>query len=66
MLQDVLEYDLLKKGTEDLYKKYVNKELPKPIVDDEIENEYKNQTKYLEKTVQVLKKNLEKDKHIHK
>lgn len=42
MLQNILDYDLLKTGTVELYKKYVNKELPKPIVDDEIENEYKN------------------------
>lgn len=42
MLQNILDYDLLKNGTVELYKKYVNKELPKPIVDDEIENEYKN------------------------
>jgi hypothetical protein len=37
-----LEYDKLKTGTEELFKKYVNKELPKPIIDDEIDNEYKN------------------------
>lgn len=51
ILQNILSQEKLKEGVTNLFKKYVNKELPKPIIDDELENEYKNQTTYLEKTV---------------
>lgn len=35
-------------------------------IDSEIEHEYKNQKKYLEKSIAMLKKNLQKDADIHK
>lgn len=35
-------------------------------MDSEIEHEYKNQKKYLEKSIAMLKKNLQKDADIHK
>jgi hypothetical protein len=35
-------------------------------MDSEIEQEYKNQKKYLEKSINMLKKNLQKDSDIHK
>lgn len=35
-------------------------------MDTEIEQEYKNQKRYLEKYVAVLKRNLQKDNEIHK
>lgn len=35
-------------------------------MDSEIQNEYKNQKKYLEKSIAMLKKNLQKDSEIHK
>ena len=35
-------------------------------MDSEIEQQYKNQKKYLEKSINMLKKNLQKDSDIHK
>ena len=35
-------------------------------MDSEIEHEYKNQKKYLDKSISMLKKNLQKDSEIHK
>lgn len=35
-------------------------------MDSEIQNEYKNQKKYLQKSIAMLKKNLQKDSEIHK
>ena len=35
-------------------------------MDSQIEQEYKNQKKYLEKSINMLKKNLQKDSDIHK
>ena len=35
-------------------------------MDSEIEHEYKNQKKYLQKSISMLKKNLQKDSEIHK
>jgi hypothetical protein len=35
-------------------------------IDSEIEHEYINQKKYLEKSITMLKKNLQKDADIHK
>jgi len=65
-IQFILYYEQLRDETMQLYTKYVTKDIKKIEVDEDIEAEYKSQKKYLEKSVVMLKKNLQKDNDIHK
>jgi len=58
--------DDLKKGIIEMYKRYVKKQRQKPDLDNDIKKEYENQVKYLEKSYNMLVKNLQKDTDIHK
>lgn len=49
-----------------MYKRYVKKQRQKPDLDNDIKKEYENQVKYLEKSYNMLVKNLQKDTDIHK
>ena len=56
----------LKKSASDMHEKFVSESMTQVKIDSEIEHEYKNQKKYLEKSIAMLKKNLQKDADIHK
>ena len=51
---------------EKLFKTFVTKDLKLVEIDADIKAEYVSQKKYLEKSVNMLKKNLIKDNEIHK
>lgn len=51
---------------EKLFKNFVTKDLKLVEIDSDIKAEYISQKKYLEKSVNMLKKNLIKDNEIHK
>ena len=65
-VQFIQNYEELRKRAEELYKTYVNKDVKPAEMDQDIFNEYVSQKKYLEKSVNMLKKNLQKDNEIHK
>lgn len=64
--QLIQDEEQLKNAIADLHKKFVSQSMAQAKIDSEIEHEYKNQKKYLEKSIAMLKKNLQKDADIHK
>lgn len=65
-VQYIQNYGELKNQSTNLFNIYSTKDLKPPEIDPDIESEYKSQKKYLQKSVGMLKKNLEKDNEIHK
>ena len=61
-VQDILNYKILK---EKLIKMN-DKKIKKQEINNDIFKEYKSQLRYLEKSVNMLKRNLDKDSEIHK
>lgn len=59
------ESELVRHSTE-LKNKFCSQSMTQVKMDSEIEQEYRNQKKYLEKSIGMLKKNLEKHSDIHK
>ena len=57
--------ELVRHSTE-LKNKFCSQSMTQVKMDSEIQQEYKNQKKYLEKSINMLKKNLQKDSDIHK
>lgn len=56
----------LKNSVAEMHSRFVSQSMNQVKIDSEIEHEYKNQKKYLEKSIAMLKKNLQKDADIHK
>ena len=65
-VQYIQTYAELKNQASNLYMTYSTKDLKPPEIDPDIDSEYRSQKKYLQKSVAMLKKNLEKDNEIHK
>lgn len=65
-VQYIQNYNELKNQATYLFNTYSTKDLKPPEIDPDIESEYRSQKKYLQKSVAMLKKNLEKDNEIHK
>lgn len=59
------ESELVRHSTE-LKNKFCSQSMTQVKMDSEIEQEYRNQKKYLEKSIGMLKKNLQTDSDIHK
>jgi hypothetical protein len=67
VVQFIDDYELLKKAIYDRLSKYVDeKQNPNVDIDPDIKKEYENQKRYLENSVNSLKKRLEKETKIHK
>lgn len=65
-VQYIQNYTELKNQATTLFNTYSTKDVKPPEIDPDIEAEYRSQKKYLQKSVAMLKKNLEKDNEIHK
>jgi hypothetical protein len=66
-VQYIDNFLLLQSGVTKLFEKYVkDKDIKSVDIDPDIEKEYENQKKYLENSVNSLKKKLTKDSEIHK
>jgi len=67
VVQFIDDYELLKKAIYERLSKYVDeKQNPNVDIDPDIKKEYENQKRYLENSVNSLKKRLEKETKIHK
>lgn len=64
--QLIQDEEKLKEEVTELKNNFVSHSMVQAKMDSEIQNEYKNQKKYLEKSIAMLKKNLQKDSEIHK
>jgi len=62
----IQDYGKLKRMVLEMYSKYVTSETKPNEIDSNIQNEYANQRSYLEKSVQTLKKKLQRDSEIHR
>lgn len=65
-VQFIQNFVELKNQATALFQTYSTKDVKPPEIDPDIEAEYRSQKKYLQKSVAMLKKNLEKDNEIHK
>jgi len=65
-LEGVDEPKVLKEGMAQLYRKYVQNNTKKLDLDTDMQLEYKRQRDYLEKSVDSLKRKLEKDSQSHR
>jgi len=65
-VQFIQNYEELKKRVIELKDKYAKEHVKVLEIDPDIHSEYLSQKKYLEKSVGMLKKNLQKDNDIHK
>jgi len=65
-VQCIQDYDGLKEEVEKMKKKHAEHNVRKTDIDPDIYAEYISQRKYLEKSVSMLKKHLQKDSEIHK
>ena len=65
-VQFIQEPQQLKKSVELLYKKFVRTEIKSGDLDSEITSEYTRQKEYLEKSVDALKRRLNRDSALHK
>ncbi len=64
-VKHLLDYKQLKPSTVKLFKKYVQNGNKEPVSDLDIQKEYGRQRDYLEKSVEGLKRKLEKDALLH-
>lgn len=65
-VQFIQNYTELKNQATSLFNTYSTQDVKPPEIDPDIDSEYRSQKKYLQKSVTMLKKNLEKDNEIHK
>jgi cilia- and flagella-associated protein 57 len=65
-VQHIQEPAQLKSGVQELYKKFVRKEIKSGELDEDITSEYSRQKEYLEKSVDALKRRLNRDSALHK
>merc|ERR1712070_672908 len=65
-VQYVQEPKLLHEKVTDLHKKYVPNRVKRQELDQDIQKEYQRQKEYLEKSVESLKRKLQKDSEVHR
>merc|ERR1712193_145628 len=63
---DLHEPKLLHEKVTDLHKKYVPNGVKRQELDQDIQKEYQRQKEYLEKSVESLKRKLQKDSEVHR
>ncbi|XRB08616.1 cilia- and flagella-associated protein 57 [Pycnococcus provasolii] len=64
--QTIQEPKALKEGIKRLYQKHMVENLQLSAVDEDIQREYNRQREYLEKSVESLKRKLNKDQELHR
>merc|ERR1719281_1809273 len=65
-VQYIQEPKLLHEKVTDLHKKYVPNGVKRQELDQDIQKEYQRQKEYLEKSVESLKRKLQKDSEVHR
>jgi len=65
-VQFIDDLEKLKRAVDEKLKQYINNNIKPVEVDRDIEKEYKNQRNYMEKSVEVYKKQLQRNSEVHR